>query len=83
MVKGTSLTKVFYRQNLQDNMDFMLVWFSMHRAAYDQRRGVNQQYDEVTADSNHRTDSRVSQPTKTQSELPREFSFQSLDGRDV
>ena len=67
------MSEILYRKKLQENMDFMLVWFNMRNAAYDQRLGVNQQYDEVTADNNNITDMRVSGLTKAQLAVPREF----------
>ena len=78
------MSKVLYRQNMREDMRYMVVWFNMHRAAHDQRNGVNQQYDEVTAENINRTDIKISEPTKSQLELPCEFNqLQSFDGRDV
>ena len=59
-----------YRQDMRDELRY-IVALSMQRAAYDQRLGVNQQYDEVSSDGNNMTDIRVL--TKAQLALPREF----------
>ena len=61
-----------YRLDVREELR-RITALSMQRAAYDQRLGVNQQYDEVTADSNHRADIWVTGPTKAQLASPREF----------
>ena len=73
-LKGTEPLIKLHRQDMREELRYMAVSLHMQRAASDQRRGINQQYDEITTRKNtNKTDLRVSGQTKAQLHLPRKL----------